>query len=73
MSKKELLAKALFRSGLLQPIAALLPKGLIVLCYHRIRPDIESGEYLFDEGVLGPYQSEFERQVKWLKANFDVL
>ena len=73
MSKKELLAETLFRSRLLRPITGLLPKGLTILCYHRIRPDVESAEYLFDEGVLGPFQSEFERQVKWLKSNFDIL
>ena len=74
MSKKELLAEALFRSGLLHPIAGLLPKGLIILCYHRVCPDnAQSAAYLFDEGVLGPSESEFERQVKWLKGNFDIL
>ncbi len=72
MSKKELLAEALFRSGLVRPIAGLLPKRLIVFCYHRIRPDTPSA-YLFDEGVLGPSQAEFERQVKWLKSNFDIF
>src|SRR5215472_5418278 len=72
MSKKEILANALFRTGILQLLRHTLPKRLIVLCYHRIRPD-SPREYLFDEGVLGPSQSEFERQIKWLKCNFDVL
>ena len=72
MSKKEILARALFRTGTLQLLRHTLPKRLIVLCYHRIRSDVPC-EYLFDEGVLGPSQSEFERQIKWLKSNFDVL
>src|SRR3974390_1368042 len=73
MSKKQILAEALFRTGLLQPIAGLLPKSLIILCYHRIRPDGQDVAHPFDDGVLGPSQSEFDRQVKWLKTNFDVL
>jgi peptidoglycan/xylan/chitin deacetylase (PgdA/CDA1 family) len=73
MSKKQILAEALYGSGLLRPIAGMLPKRLIILCYHRICPDGPGSPHLFDEGVLGPSQSEFERQVKWLKGNFDVL
>jgi peptidoglycan/xylan/chitin deacetylase (PgdA/CDA1 family) len=73
MGKKELLANLLYHSGLWRPVARLLPKGLVVLNYHRIRADRPAEPCLLDEGVFGPTQSVFERQVKWLKSNFEVL
>jgi peptidoglycan/xylan/chitin deacetylase (PgdA/CDA1 family) len=73
MGKKELLAELLFRTGLLRPLGALQPKELVVLCYHRIRPNDPPADYPYDEGVFGPTQLEFERQVKWLKQNFAIL
>lgn len=75
MGKKELLANLLYHSRLLLPTASLFPKGILVLTYHRIRsgdPTVPDQDQ-FDQHVFGPTQHEFERQVKWLKGNFDVL
>src|SRR5689334_20300055 len=73
MSKKDLLASALVRLGLLRHVSRLQRKGLVILAYHRIRPERAGDETMFDEAVLGPTQVSFDRQVKWLKANFDIL
>jgi peptidoglycan/xylan/chitin deacetylase (PgdA/CDA1 family) len=47
-------------------------RGLLVLNYHRIRPDGEF-ETPFDEEVFGPSVSEFEAQLKWVAARFRIL
>lgn len=73
MGKKEFLANLLYHSGLIRPAARLETSRIIVLNYHRIRPAGVPIESLFDDGVFGPTQPEFERQVKWLKKNFDLI
>jgi len=74
MGKKQLLATFLYSSGILQWIAKLSPAAITVLGYHRIRDDAAQGaESPFDEEVFGPTQSQFERQLKWLKQNFTLL
>jgi peptidoglycan/xylan/chitin deacetylase (PgdA/CDA1 family) len=74
ISKKELLAKVLYHSGLLGAVSSLAPKGIVILTYHRIRPDTSTADAdLFDDALFGPTQSEFERQVRWLKQNFELL
>lgn len=73
MKKKELLASVVVHLGLLKQMSKLQDRGLVILAYHRIRPDIAGVEAMFDEGVLGPAQLNFDRQVKWLKENFDVV
>jgi peptidoglycan/xylan/chitin deacetylase (PgdA/CDA1 family) len=73
MSKKSLLAHFLYHSGFLRGAASFREKGIVVITYHRIRPagfPIPDG---LDENVFGPDQSDFERQVKWLKQNLTVL
>src|ERR1041385_2743514 len=74
MSKKSLLAHFLYHSGFLRGAASFRQKGIVVITYHRIRPD--GGPPIsdcLDENVFGPDQSNFERQVKWLKRNLTVL
>ncbi len=73
MSKKELLASAVVRLGLLRHVSVLQGKGLVVLAYHRIRASESTHETVFDEGVFGPTQESFDQQVRWLKQNFEVL
>ena len=73
MGKKELLANLLYHSGLWRFVSQRRRHGLVILNYHRIRPDHAAEPCQFDDGVFGPTQSAFERQVKWLKLNFDVL
>jgi peptidoglycan/xylan/chitin deacetylase (PgdA/CDA1 family) len=73
LSKKDILAYTLFRSGLLALVSRPQRTGLVILAYHRLRPEAAGTEMLFDEGVLGPTQSVFDLQVKWLKENFDII
>jgi len=75
MGKKEILANLLYRSRLLRPAAFLSARSILILTYHRIRPDgpIDARNEPFDEKVFGPSQSQFASQVKWLKENFEVL
>ena len=73
MGKKELLANLLYHSGLWRFVSQRRRHGLVILNYHRIRPDHATEPCQFDDGVFGPMQSAFERQVKWLKLNFEVL
>ena len=72
MSKKELLATIFYHSGLLRFLAPMRP-GVTVFGYHRIRPDGGPTPDVFDAAVFGPAQSEFERQVIWLKNQFAIL
>src|SRR5260370_28556304 len=72
-SKKELLASAVVHLGLLKYVSKLQSNSLVILAYHRIRPDTAGDEAMFDEGGLGPTQLSFEHPVKWLKENFYVL
>jgi len=73
MGKKELLANLLYYSGLWRPVSGWRRNGLVILNYHRIRPDNPAEACPFDDGVFGPTQSAFERQVKWLRKHFEVL
>ncbi len=73
ISKKEILSRILYRSGLLRLTAGLGNGGITILTYHRIREDGNSSSCPFDEDVFGPTQSCFEQQMKWLKQNATVL
>jgi len=73
VGKRELLAKVLYRSGLWHSLSRLNPNSLVVLNYHRIRPNHPTEPCLLDEEVFGPTQDTFESQMKWLKSNFQVL
>ena len=73
MGKKEFLANLLYHTGLIYPAARLERSRIVVLNYHRIRRAGVSAESPFDEGVFGPTQPEFERQVMWLRKNFELL
>jgi peptidoglycan/xylan/chitin deacetylase (PgdA/CDA1 family) len=53
-------------------LARLLPsQDLVIFNYHRIGARGETTP--FDDGVFGPDVEEFERQMRWLKRNTDVL
>ena len=73
MGKKEFLANLLYHSGLIHTAARLEHSRIVVLNYHRIRPAGAPIESPFDDGVFGPTQPEFERQITWLKKNFDLV
>ncbi len=45
---------------------------LIVLNYHRIRPD-EEFSARFDDGVFGPTLSQFAAQMEWMAGRYRIL
>src|SRR5262245_54077355 len=69
--KKAVAAAVLHALGMTS-LLARTRRGLLVLNYHRIRPD-GAFETPFDEEVFGPSVSEFEEQVKWVAARFRIL
>lgn len=72
--KKELLADILFNSNLVNLFRRLpMRNKLIVLNYHRLRPNDPQFTTAFDDGVYNLAADEFARQVKWLKNNTRVL
>ena len=73
MGKKEFLANIFYRSGLIYPAARLERSRIVILNYHRIRGAGASADTPLEDAVFGPTQPEFERQVKWLAKNFDLL
>ncbi len=74
MGKKELLADLLFYSNAVTLIKRLpLRNNLIVLNYHRIRPDGSLFTPAFDDGVYTLDCDEFSCQLNWLKNNTCIL
>ncbi len=72
--KKELLADILFNSHLVNLFKRLpMRNKLIVLNYHRLRPNDPQFSTAFDDGVYGVDADEFARQVKWLKNNTRIM
>jgi tetratricopeptide (TPR) repeat protein len=72
--KKELLADILFNSNLVNLFKHLpMRNKLIVLNYHRIRPNDPQFSTAFDDGVYSVDSDEFARQIKWLKHNTRML
>jgi len=68
--KKELLADVLFNFNLVNLFKRLpLRNKLIVLNYHRVRPNDSDFTTAFDDGVYTLNMDEFTRQIKWLKQN----
>jgi peptidoglycan/xylan/chitin deacetylase (PgdA/CDA1 family) len=57
-------------------VAGLLARGnpvsLLIVNYHRIRAT-KTATTAFDDGVFGPDQAEFLRQMLWLRASTTVL
>jgi tetratricopeptide (TPR) repeat protein len=72
--KKELLADILFNSRLVNLFKRLpLRNKLLILNYHRIRPNDPQFSTAFDDGVYGADSDEFARQIKWLKSNTRIM
>lgn len=72
--KKILLANILHSSNLINLFRRLpLKNKLVVLNYHRIRPDKADLSPPFDEGVFTIRASQFAMQIKWLKKNTRIF
>jgi len=73
MAKRETLAAILYQSGLLRLLAHTQKDGIVVLGYHRIRPDHAREDSLLDDGVYGPECRGFEQQMQWLRRKLRIL
>lgn len=71
--KRRWLSEILFQTRLLHATKAALRDRVVVLNYHRIRPDEANFQTSFDDGVYGPTVSEFDAQVGWLKQNVKLI
>ncbi len=72
--KKALLADILFNSNLVNLFKRLpIQNKLLILNYHRLRPDAPQFATAFDDGVYSVVADEFARQIKWLKHNTLIL
>jgi peptidoglycan/xylan/chitin deacetylase (PgdA/CDA1 family) len=72
--KRELLADLLFKSRLTGLISRFpVHNQLVVLNYHRIRPDSAEAPTLFDDGVYTAKAEQFFRQMRWLKRHARIL
>jgi peptidoglycan/xylan/chitin deacetylase (PgdA/CDA1 family) len=71
MNKRSMAALALMRSGAWRLLPIILPqRGLLVLNYHRVRDDPES---VFDDGLWSATSKSFADQLRFCKANADVI
>jgi len=71
---KELLADILFNFNLVNLFKRLpLRNKLIVLNYHRVRPNDSHFTTAFDDGVYTLNMDQFNQQIKWLKNNTLIL
>ncbi len=68
-----MLSEVLFRTGTLLILKGLRRDRMVVLNYHRIRPDDAGFSTPFDDGAYGPTASQFEEQMLWLKRHIRVL
>jgi tetratricopeptide (TPR) repeat protein len=72
--KKALLADILFNSNLVNLFKRLpIRNKLLILNYHRLRPNDPSFSTAFDDGVYSVDSGEFARQINWLKHNTLIL
>ncbi len=72
--KKELLADILFNSNIVNLFKRLpMRNKLIILNYHRIRPNDFLFSTAFDDNVYTINQDELARQIKWLKSNTWIM
>jgi peptidoglycan/xylan/chitin deacetylase (PgdA/CDA1 family) len=70
--KRLKVARVLMNSGLAGLLARGQSASLLIVNYHRIRPS-RNATTLFDDGVFGPDQEEFQRQMQWLHSSTTIL
>ena len=70
--KRLKVARVLVNSGFAGLLARRQSATLLIVNYHRIRPS-RTAATLFDDGVFGPDQEEFRRQMQWLQSSTTVL
>jgi peptidoglycan/xylan/chitin deacetylase (PgdA/CDA1 family) len=72
--KREWLADLLFKTRLIKILSHLKNHNkLVILNYHRIRPDAAPAATPFDDGVFTVSADQFFRQMNWLKRHTRIL
>lgn len=72
--KRVWLAKFLFETRLIEMLSRLTAHDkLVVLNYHRIRPDFPAPSTPFDDGILSVTADQFLRQMNWLNRHARIL
>lgn len=76
MSKRELLASVLVRSGLVGAVGkahSLLYKDLKVLAYHRVLPRSEEPNFAYDLELVSAWEDEFDWQMGQVARHHEVI
>lgn len=72
--KKEQLADLLFNTRLIEILCRFTAHNkVVVLNYHRIRPDSATAATPFDDGVFTVKADQFSQQMNWLKRHTRIL
>ena len=72
--KRELLAGLLYKTRLVETLGRFMAHNkIVILNYHRIRPDASTAETPFDDGVFSANADQFFRQMRWLKRHTRIL
>src|SRR5687767_12679385 len=70
-SKREMITPVLVRTGAAKMMRGAMPwAGVMTLNYHRIGDGSKSD---FDRGLWSATEEQFDRQLKFVKKNFDVI
>ena len=77
MKRKRMVARCLEKAGIPQLFGWYKKRSakselLTLLAYHRVC-DFDPTGYLFDEGISSASPEEFDRQMRFVKQNFDVM
>lgn len=72
--KRKRLAGLLYQTGLIRMLSRFnVHEKVVVLNYHRIRPDSATTSTPFDDGVFSATAEQFFRQMTWLKSHARIL
>ncbi len=76
MSKREMLAKVLVRSGLVSLLGkahSLRHKDVKVLAYHRVLPRSEEANFAYDLELVSAWEEEFDWQMAYVARHHEVI
>jgi peptidoglycan/xylan/chitin deacetylase (PgdA/CDA1 family) len=76
MSKREMLASVLVRSGLVGLVGkahSLRYKDVKVLAYHRVLPRREEANFAYDLELVSAWEDEFDWQMAYLARHHEVI
>ena len=73
MNKRLFLSRGLVACGVHHLLFRRQEPRLLVINYHRLWPRASNARTDFDDGVFGPDQDTFRRQIEWLKSVTVVL